>query len=666
MGNETTLMKANKSGYRPDIDGLRAIAVLTVIFFHLGINRFKGGFVGVDVFFVISGFLITSILVREMDNKHFSIVTFYERRARRIAPALFAVIAVSLVSGFFLFLPDDLISLGRSALAAVFMIANLYWWFEGDYFSAPLDTKPLLHTWSLGVEEQFYLFLPLIIWILSIKSLRVIRPFILLLLLVVSFAACAITTFENNSLAFYWLPFRAWELLIGGMIVFLPKSEKAPNWIAAILSFLGLIAIIITALKVRQNGSFPGFIALAPVLGSAFIIWAGTGRNPATNRFLSLSPFVWIGLISYSLYLWHWPIIVFMRYWAIEPLNIIGITVVLALTFFISALSYLYIEQPFRNKNWITKKGIFTFTVVGAVIIGLIGFGLSNRKGVPARLSEQVVAYSQAVNDQGRYQTHCLYGKTPPELDPMGACHIGADNIKPNFLVWGDSFSGAVSPGLDDYTNNTERSGLMVGAAACMPILGVGTAWEPSKGYCRNIQDNVLSVIDDLKPDTVILVSNWSMMQSGDNFRWITAENRGDFFATFEAAFDLTIAELRKRHVKIIIVTHIPLFEEDVPRKLARQAMLNKKPDVTISLEKVFLQNTQSDRMFEKYRHDKDIEFISPTGILCPEAICRAEKNGHALYFDMGHFTTYGSKVVSPMFKPLLVNPPKIVEKINP
>ena len=300
----------SKLHYRPDIDGLRAIAVLSVLAYHLRINMFRGGFVGVDVFFVISGYLISAIILKDIAAGTFSIVSFYERRVRRIFPALIALFVGTTLLAYFFFLPTELIGFAKSLLAALFSVSNFYFWRHSGYFSAPVDTKPLIHTWSLAVEEQFYIFLPIFLFLAHRFFPRRLRTSIVVIALG-SFVLSAVGAYRDPTAAFYLPHTRAWELLLGVLIsldVFPAIRGPVLRNVSTICG-LGLISAAVFGFSAYTP--FPGIAALLPCVGAALIIAAGRSGNSLVGRMLSLKPMVFIGLISYSLYLWHWPIIVF-------------------------------------------------------------------------------------------------------------------------------------------------------------------------------------------------------------------------------------------------------------------------------------------------------------------------------------------------------------------
>ena len=337
--------------YRPDIDGLRAVAVLSVIVYHAGLKWLSGGYFGVDVFFVISGFLITSILYGELRDGNFSILRFYDRRVRRILPALCLVLLVSSFVAVFLLSPMELRSFGQSTTATALFLSNFFFWQEAGYFAPHADELPLLHTWSLAVEEQFYIAFPIVLWVLSCGSKFALNLGITILLLG-SFALAASFISTSPDAVFYLAPFRIWELLLGAMIA-LPIVPRVPFGWAGILSALGLLFIVVAILCFDSTTAFVGPAALVPCAGAALIIHAGRGQEiPGfVGRLLGSHPFRFVGRISYSLYLWHWPIFVFLALYLLHPLSHPEAIAACLLTFVAAALSWRFVEQPFRGSR---------------------------------------------------------------------------------------------------------------------------------------------------------------------------------------------------------------------------------------------------------------------------------------------------------------------------
>ncbi|MFT3896014.1 MAG: acyltransferase [Anaerolineales bacterium] len=409
----------SKLSYRSDIDGLRAVAVLSVVFYHAGMKLFSGGYVGVDVFFVISGFLITTIIVREIEAGEFSIIKFYERRIRRIYPALYTTLLFILIAAYFLYNPEVFAQACKSILATIGFVSNILFWTQSGYFAAPATLTPLLHTWSLAVEEQFYIFFPLLV-LLIMRYARKWLKVSLGILALLSFFLSLYYIKQDASAAFYFPHLRAWELLIGGLLSINVVPVKIHSTLRHTLSIIGLGMIIVSILSYSENTSFPGASALLPTLGSALIIYSGMGGESLVGKILSWSPFVFIGKISYSFYLWHWPVIIFGRYFLIQNPTSLQMFLLVAASFLFSAFSWLVVERPFRSRSFLPAPKIFVFA--GSVMaVALLISGVSYlEQGLPGRFSkEELATFSDTNSGMGR----------PEEMRSSG--HEGIQRYKP-------------------------------------------------------------------------------------------------------------------------------------------------------------------------------------------------------------------------------------------
>ncbi len=342
--------------YRPDIDGLRALAVLAVLFFHADLGCY-GGFVGVDIFFVISGFLICSLILKKLESGTFSLVEFWERRIRRILPAWAVVAVASLVAGWFLFLPPDFATLGKSVIAQATLLSNVFFWQQtgAGYFAASPDTMPLLHTWSLAVEEQFYVFFPLLL-LIPMGWRRITFFELIICLWVASFVQSVTVTPQFPALAFYFLPMRAWELLTGALLAVGKQNLPANKVVREISGWLGLGLMLYAIFCFNRHTRVPGLAALIPCSGAAFFILSSTGDFSLVGWMFSFRPLVFIGLISYSLYLWHWPLLVFARYLATGELSLSYRLGLLAASLGLAILSWKFIEIPIRKRRIIKVR----------------------------------------------------------------------------------------------------------------------------------------------------------------------------------------------------------------------------------------------------------------------------------------------------------------------
>lgn len=359
--------------YRTEIDGLRAVAVLPVIAYHAGFAGFSGGFVGVDLFFVISGYLITSILLDELENQQFTLLGFYERRLRRILPALFLVLGCTAAVAGWLLLPHEQAAFGRSLMAVVVFASNILFWKESDYFATESEYIPLLHTWSLAVEEQYYVIFPLLLAFLWMFGRRPIY-LVLGLLTLIGIGTCEGLWRVDAGANFYLLPSRFWELLLGVLAALYLKYHSQPQgWIALVMATLGITLVIGSIYFLNTSLPFPSSYALYPTLGAVLIIIFASPQN-VIGQLLSLKPLVFVGLISYSAYLWHQPLLVFARMQPyIEP-NL-GLMAGMAVSsLLLAGFSWRYVERPFRNRQRFTRAPIFIFAAVGSLLFLSLGY----------------------------------------------------------------------------------------------------------------------------------------------------------------------------------------------------------------------------------------------------------------------------------------------------
>ena len=370
--------------YRSEIDGLRSIAVLPVIFFHAGfVKFFGGGYVGVDIFFVISGYLISKIILNDLKKKNFSLINFYERRARRILPALYFVICLSLVLSYFWMLPDEFQNFGQSIVATILFSNNILLSFTNGYWVGASDLKPLVHTWSLAVEEQYYVLLPfflLLIWKFGKRWIFIILSIVFLASLILA----QWYSYNKPEVGFFVLQTRAWELLIGVFASFYlekPNRNKFKN----LLSFFGLVLIFYSIIFFNRNTPFPSLYTLVPTIGT-FLVIVYADKGTIVQRFLSYKLLIGIGLISYSAYLFHQPIFALAKLYSNEPLSVNTYLILIILTLVCSFFSWMYIETPFRNRNNFSSKFIFSSSIITSAILIIIGLNLNYTHGIPSRI----------------------------------------------------------------------------------------------------------------------------------------------------------------------------------------------------------------------------------------------------------------------------------------
>lgn len=652
--------------YRADIDGLRAVAVLAVVLFHADLALFSGGFVGVDVFFVISGYLITGIIAGEIRSGRFSLARFYERRIRRIFPALFVMLACSTAAALLLFMPRELKDYSQSLAAAALSLSNVLFWSEAGYFDAPAELKPLLHTWSLAVEEQFYLLLPLLLML----GARLLRSRWLPLLLPVAAGSFLISLWQvgnTPSAAFFLPPARAWELLLGSLLALglarPVRHEAAREGLAA----LGLAAILWSVFGFDAQTPFPGAAALLPCLGAALIIH--TGGRTRVGRLLSSRPAVFIGLISYSLYLWHWPVLVFARYYAIDPLNPAQLAGVLLLSLALSVASWRFIERPFRRSTLPPRQAARRAYAAAAVLsVAAVSAGVMGhlRNGLPERLPAEVVAYASASDDFNPDRQRC-HDRGLERATRGDLCRVGPPGA-PRFIVWGDSLADAMQPAFARLAQRHRLPGWYVSHSGCPPLLGVTRRDRPASHGCRRFNDAVLALIERHDIDTVVLVGRWSGYNPGDEdpllykarsplVDRLLPQGRPDTpDALFGRALRRTVARLHAQGRRIWLVKQPPESKTNDPSVVARTVFMGKTPEsLWISMREHERRQWRVERVFDRLQAEFGLRTLDPARLLCHEGSCASTRAGHAIYRDLDHLSTYGAVQMQPLLEPIFL-----------
>ena len=427
------------SPYRTEIDGLRAVAVLAVVLFHARLGC-PGGYVGVDVFFVISGFLITSLILRDLDSSKFRLIDFWERRVRRIAPSLTVWVAATLLAGWFLYLPADYERLGQGVIAQGLVLSNVFHGWKIDYFTPATEAFPLLHTWSLAVEEQFYIALPLILmgihkWIRGwLKPLLWIACFL-------SFGLAVWLTQTHPRVSFWILPTRAWELLFGSLLAAYPLLwTSAPRWVKEITNWAGLAAIFGSIAFFQDNVPFPGVATLVPTLGTVAFIWSNAGPTTTGGRILAWSPIVFIGKISYSFYLIHWPVIAYADYWFRNEMPWTVRLSLMVAAFLGSVLSLYVVETPIRKGTMLqARRPLFIAALVATVLLMVAGAFVSHNHGVRSRFDSQ----TQKFLPPDRETTYAGTEIKIPAVESGKLFEFGNASSEAICLAWGDSHAMA-------------------------------------------------------------------------------------------------------------------------------------------------------------------------------------------------------------------------------
>ncbi len=648
--------------YRPDIDGLRAIAVLPVVFYHYHVWPFSGGYAGVDVFFVISGYLITALIQAELAENRFSIWNFYERRARRILPALFAVLIGTSIAALLFLFPQGLIHYAKSLLATVGFISNFQFWSDAGYFDAAAVTKPLLHTWSLAVEEQFYLLFPwLLIW-LRRKSGHV-RFGWLAAALGASLALSIVGVAIWPAATFFLLPARFWELMVGAVlamgVIRPPANAALRNGLAA----AGLAAIGWSVVALDAASPFPGANALAPCLGAAAIILAGSGGGTVVTTVLGLRGPVAVGLISYSLYLWHWPLYVFALTQFPQGLSASWTAGLIAASMVLAGLSWRYVEQPFRERRIGATRGqLFGMTAGAVLTCAVIGGVMWGGAGLPQRYGPAVQRILAATEESEPRQKYC-FGIRPQEVSVQRLCKIGARAGTPDFLLWGDSHADAMLPAVSLAARAGGRTGLFAGRGRCPPIFG---ARRPDTRECEPFNDAVLKIALAKNIRTVILDARWTMDAGGaplgpqDEGRAVFVDSQSvtsspaETLAVFTRGLTRTVKILTDAGKQVVIVGAVPEFQMRVPQALARMILSGKSRKIAPTRDQYLARDADVRAVFAAIAKAYPVRFVHPGAILCPSGYCKAQMDGHPLYRDEHHLTVFGAKQLAPLFAPLL------------
>lgn len=618
--------------YLPHVDGIRALAVLPVVLFHLGVAGVPGGFVGVDTFFVISGFLITGILWREMDAEsdgagRFSIWAFYQRRALRILPALVVVLAAVVAASAFVQTAAAQAALGKQVLAATLFVSNFYFWQNEDYFAADPSSQPLLHTWSLAVEEQFYLIFPLLLLLIA-RWLNKRVLVVLAGLIAVSLAASILVTPVEPSTAFYLLPTRAWELGAGALLAIwqMRRGRASSNsWVASI----GLILVIGSILLIDESMPFPGAVAIAPVLGATLLI--GWAKDTWVGRALELRPLLYVGAISYSLYLWHWPVIVFWRTMTGNALDPLEMVLLFAIAFALAAISTAFVERPFRTKRArsLSPRRVLLPATAVLLVCATVG-GVWTRyhfNVIPMSTAAEEIAetaeYSEAASyeEQFRRGTCFFSGKETGAFDTYDkdVCATpDADAL--NVLVVGDSHGAMWWRALD--LAYPEANVMQATASGCFGLVSGG-----GEDDCLELRDWVW---DDLIPsgavDVVVLAGRW---QSGTL-----------------PAVEKSISALEAQGVRTVVMGPTVEYDGDLPLLLARSVQSHSDFDFeTLRVHQRDAVNAEARTIAESAGADAFIDVID---VLCgdsPECVLQTP-DGTPMQFDYGHLTLPGTEWV--------------------
>jgi peptidoglycan/LPS O-acetylase OafA/YrhL len=646
--------KAVHLRYRPDIDGLRALAVIPVVLFHLGLGM-TGGFVGVDVFFVISGFLITSIILKETHAGTFSMAGFWERRIRRIIPALTVVAFVTVIGALIVIYPRELRHIGKEIVAQATMVANFYHYEQDGYFGGRSEHFPFLHTWSLAVEEQFYFLFPLFVgWLLKRRKNIMLWVGCLTAL---SMALSFYWVGANQSAAFYLLPARAWELLLGAlMAIYFSKSpgHKLPVAMAEGMSLAGVGMILYAVFAFDETTLFPGAYALIPCLGAAGLIFANHGQQTLAGRLLSTPPFVGVGKISYSLYLWHWPLIVFARDSSVFELTMQAKVGLVALSFLLAYATWRWVETPCRNPQFIpSRRRVFKIFFSLVVFFVLVGTVIYKTRGVPFRFSDEVHAYIDNGKLKNIQNTKEVIAKE--ELPLINPGDKSAEVLP--VLIWGDSHLMSLR---SVFSLLCKENGINVYYAArygTPPLLGVKC---PPITKIPEFNNAVDHFITKQKIKDVVFVARWCSypihvpeLMSSVNDPSLSPHE------AFRQSFEKTVASLNQRGVRVWIFKEVPYQKISPPYVLANAIRYGRKGKYDMENFGITVEDHLNHQKFvngiiQKLEGDRVKVLDSLPYFENEQGMCRIGSSGYSLYRDTNHLSDHGAFMLKPLFKPMV------------
>jgi peptidoglycan/LPS O-acetylase OafA/YrhL len=616
------------SKYRPDVDGLRAIAVMLVLNFHAFPVVMPGGFVGVDVFFVISGFLITGLIARELGQDRFSLLTFYVRRIRRIFPALLVVLAASLILGWLFLLPALYAQLGIDTFASAGFAANIALLLQSGYFDVASARKPLLHLWSLGIEEQFYLAWPLILMFAARRKMSIVA--VAATLGIASFILNVVLIGSRPVAAFY-LPFtRAFELLLGAVLACSWDRVNQSSRASDIRAWAGVATIAAAAALLDSHSAFPGWWAILPVVGTALLISAPGAW--ICRVVLASPPLVWIGLISYPLYLWHWPLLVFGAAIKFQPLTLPERELILLLSTLLAWATYAYIEkpirfgQPSRRKLWALCAGMVLVGIAGGVVALGRGFDFRLPAEIRSVAGEPTLSPDMRLNE-------CL-------LDLASQTSFAADcaerGRRPLVMVWGDSTAGALMHGLRKAQQTRNFAIAQFTAASCIPALNADIPGIPN---CRSNNDKVLGIARELKPDVVLLHGTWE--QHLDNV-------------------GATVTALKQIGARVVVLGPVPYWRRGLQNEMVRHYMLQHSL-LPARLAGAAASDTEYDNRMREKLLPLGAEFISARDLLCNADGCLTrlgEAASDIVVYDQVHLTEKGSEFLIGAIIDRILRPP--------
>jgi peptidoglycan/LPS O-acetylase OafA/YrhL len=632
-----------KLSYQPNIDGLRALAVLAVVLYHADVLGMRAGYLGVDIFFAISGFLISRIIIEDFAAGRFTLVGFYERRVRRIIPALLVMVAATLAVSWYVLMPVDYMRVAKSAAATGLFASNIFFWRQQGYFEPSSAEQPLLHTWSLGIEEQFYILFPVLIWFVQ-RYLAPNRLFITILILCFgSFVLASVGAFVKPTATFYLLPTRAWELFAGSLLAIAklkpPRVRSAHNALSAIA-----LALLIGPIWLYpQSIAFPGLAALPAVLGAVLIIWLGPS-SPA-SRVLSLTPIRFVGRVSYSFYLWHFPLLAFVAYASVQHDRSIKI-VALLVAFLAAIISTFLLEEPLRHNR---SRQIAARVVARGVFASLLMIVIAVSLSTQAVLREIYGAQADAafVPEAERGNTCMSFDGT--RLDNV-RCLIGKREKEPRFALWGDSHAEMLQHVFDESAKDFGTAGVIIGAFGCPPY---ASANSPNP-MCSSINERLIAELADRNAiRTVILVSHWSRYFDGFRLRDRSMGGLNPLLPNTRhqdvVALNNAIRGFAYRGRSVVLIGPSPenMIDGDRLHYLRVRGFLAE--DVAQAPPEALHRMQLSSEILIQAVSGTNARIVWPSDLLCVDNVCPLEQGGAPILSDDNHLSDHGARLLRPL-----------------
>lgn len=651
--------------YRREIDGLRSLAVIPVILFHAGSSIFKGGYVGVDVFFVISGYLITSIILSETVNGTFSLINFYERRVRRILPALFVVMLSSIAFALLWLSPYDMQEFARSIKYISLFISNILFYRQSGYFDTESELKPLLHTWTLSLEEQYYIIFPLVLMMVW-KFAKNFLPHAFFFIATISLLYADHAVRINPDAAFFLLPSRIWEFMIGAYLAYLVVLKNIQPVANQFLGFLGLLLLLYSIFEFSDATPHPSFHTIIPTFGTALIIMYAT-KTTIVGRILGNPIPVGIGLISYSAYLWHQPIFALYRHQSFTEPSKLTLGYLTALTFALAYVTWRFVEQPFRRREFINRKQIFTLAFIGSIFFILFGFLGKQTSGFAQRFAPDVLVPINKAIESKKGRSKC-WDILNVESSLNDVCKLGSKSASTSFAIVGDSHAGSLSPALDDLALQTNISGKDFTYRACSIVSGNKNNSSGEKNtVCGRLREDIMANLNTPNiPEILILSQRWANLiestpfDNGEGgFEKLPAQakrgnpaNNNNKLAKMHYVTS-TINQFVASGKTIVIIYPIPEMGWSVTKRLLRIFSLNKKiakEDASTSHEIFKKRNKNAYLALDAVGKHKNLIRIYPEQIFCNTYVagrCVAHVDGSPLYYDDDHLSRFGATLIS-------------------